>query len=132
MIGASGTGQMSLILPDMQVVFTLQGTPVASAALNAMMSVEVSPSNAGSTVALQLGTPTIDIDTTDDVANESHFTNANLADAVKQGLVGQLTAVTSLLSAIPLPAMEGVQMSNLSVDADQGYVMISGNVANLQ
>jgi hypothetical protein len=129
MISASATdGKMQLVLPDMKVVFTMQGTPVGAAALNATLALDIAPSNGGSTVAIQLGTPVIAVNTTDDVPNETHMTNDDLADAVKLGLSAQITSISTLLTAIPLPQMDGISMTNLSVDADQGYVMISGDI----
>jgi hypothetical protein len=129
MISASAVdGKMQLVLPDMKVVFSEQGTPVASAALNATLALAIAPSNGGNTIALQLGTPVIAIDTTTDIPNETRYTNDDLSDAVKLSLGAQITALSTLLTAIPLPQMDGISMSNLSVDADQGYVLISGDI----
>jgi hypothetical protein len=129
MISANATsGKMELVLPDMKVIYSMTGTPVASAALNATLSLDIAPSNGGNTIAIQLGTPVINFNTTADVPNETGMSNDDLADASKLGITAQISALSTLLTAIPLPQMDGVSMSNLSVDANQGYVMISGDI----
>ena len=121
-------GKMRMILPDMKVVFTQAGTPVASAALNATISLDVAPANNGSAIAIQLGKPEIDIDVTDDIPNETRFTKADLSKAVELALQSQIASISALLAGIPLPAMDGLQMSNLGIGADSGYVMIKGDL----
>jgi hypothetical protein len=129
MISADPTdGQMRLILPDMTATFMLQGTPVAQAAINAKIDLKVSPANNGYGVALQLGKPEIHVDVLDAVANESRFTNEDLSKAVTLCLDNQITSLGALLGSIPLPAMAGLQMRNLSVASDNGYVMMKGTL----
>jgi hypothetical protein len=121
-------GKMRLILPDMKVVFSQAGTPVASAALNAKIDLSVSPANNGYAVAISLGKPEVDVDTTNDIPNETRFTNADLGKAVQAGLDGQIASISALLGGVPLPAMAGLQLTNLSVGGDQGYVMVKGDL----
>jgi hypothetical protein len=121
-------GKMRMILPDMKVTFTQAGSPVASAALNAKISLAVTPASGGSAIAIQLGTPEIDIDVTDDIPNETRFTKSDLSKAVTLALQSQIASISALLAGIPLPAMDGLQMSNLSIGADSGYVMVKGDL----
>ena len=60
-------GKMRVILPDMMATFTLQGTPVAKAAINAKLDLAIAPANAGFGVAIQLGTPEVNIDVLPDI-----------------------------------------------------------------
>jgi hypothetical protein len=121
-------GKMRMILPDMKVTFTQAGSPVASAALNAKIDLQVAPSNNGYTVAIQLGKPEIDIDVTDDIPNETRFANADLSTAVTLAMQSQIASISALLGAVPLPSMAGLQMRNMSVGGDQGYVMVKGDL----
>ncbi|MGE5182325.1 MAG: hypothetical protein ACM31C_09705 [Acidobacteriota bacterium] len=121
-------GKMRMILPDMKVTFTQAGTPVASAALNAKIALDVAPASNGSAIAIQLGKPEIDIDVTDDIPNETRFTKDDLGKAVELALQSQIASISALLGGIPLPAMDGLQMSNLSMGADSGYVMVKGDL----
>jgi hypothetical protein len=126
--GDPAGGKMRLILPDMKVQFTQSGVPVASAALNASMDLQVAPSNNGYTVAMQLGKPDINIDVTDDIPNETRFSNADLSTAITVAMDSQIASISALLGAVPLPTMEGLTMRNLSVGGDSGYVMMKGDL----
>jgi hypothetical protein len=129
MISADPTdGKMRLILPDMISTFLLQGTPVGRAAINAKIDLKVMPANNGYGVALQLGTPEINVDVLDDVANNTRFTNEDLSKAIKLCLDNQITSISGLLGGIPLPAMAGLQMKNMSITSDSGYVMMKGTL----
>jgi len=119
-------GKMRLVLPDMVATFTQGGTPIAKAAINATVDLQIQPASNGLGVAIQLGTPSIYVDVLPDIANESHYTNDDLASAVKIGLDNQIASVSALLGAVPLPAMAGLQMKDLSVTGTDGYVMVKG------
>jgi hypothetical protein len=119
-------GKMRLVLPDMGATFTAAGTPVAKAAINATIDLQIQPANGGFGVAIQLGTPTVYVDVLPDIANESHYTNDDLSTAIQLGLDNQVASVTALLGGIPLPAMAGLQMKDLSVTGTDGYVMVKG------
>jgi hypothetical protein len=121
-------GKMRLILPDMMATFMLQGTPVGKAAINVKLDLAVAPAGGGYGIALQLGTPDVNVDVLPDIANETRFSNEDLSTAVKLCLDNQITSMTALLGSIPLPAMAGLQMTNMSVSADNGYVMVKGTL----
>ena len=121
-------GQMKVILGDMIATYTNAGQPVAKAAINASIELKIAPAANGYGVALQLGTPTIHATVLDDIANVSRYTDADLAKATEVSLNAQISAISKLLTSIPLPAVAGVQMRNLSVGADDGYVMMKGDV----
>jgi hypothetical protein len=126
--GDPADGKMRMILPDMKVTFTQSGTPIASAALNASIDLQVAPSNNGYTVAIQLGQPVIDIDVTDDIPNETRFSASDLSTAMTLAMQSQIASISALLGAVPLPAMAGLQMRNMSVGGDSGYVMVKGDL----
>jgi hypothetical protein len=122
-------GKMRLILPDMTATFTNQGTPVAKAAINAKVDLQIVPATGNdNAISIKLGTPTIDVDVLDDIPNETKFTNKDLATAVGIGLDSQIESISALLGSIPLPAVAGLQMKDLSISADDGYVMMRGAI----
>jgi hypothetical protein len=43
-------------------------------------------------------------------------------------LSAQIASISKLLAGIPLPQVAGLQMRNLSVGADDGYVMVKGQL----
>lgn len=123
-----GGGQMQLVLGDMFATFVNRGTPVAKAAINARVALKIAPAANGAAVALQLGTPEIKVNMLDDVANTTGLAGDDLAAATSAVLGAQIDSVTKLLVAIPVPSLAGLQLSNLSIGADDGYVMVSGEL----
>jgi hypothetical protein len=121
-------GEMRVVLGDMFATFTSHGTPVGKAAINAKIDLRISPLAGGGAVALQLGTPEIHVNTLDDVANTTGLADKDLAAATGAVLGAQIDAITKLLVAIPIPAIAGLQFHDLSISADDGYVMVSGQL----
>jgi hypothetical protein len=120
-------GQMRLFLPDMMATFTMEGRPVGKAAINAKVDLQITPATGNDyAVAIKLGTPSIDVDVLDDIPNETEFSNVDLGKAVELSLQGQIGSISALLGSIPLPAMAGLQMKDLSLSAADGYVMMKG------
>ena len=62
-------GKMRLILGDMMATFTMHGTPVAQAAINATIDLKIIAANNGYGVALELGKPDIHVNVLDDIEN---------------------------------------------------------------
>lgn len=122
-------GQMRLILPDMMATFLYQGAPVGKAAINASVELKIVPASSNDyAVALQLGKPEIEVDTLDDVTNQTRFTDDDLETAVKLSLDSQIASISALLGSIPIPSMMGLQMKDLSLTSDDGYVMMQGTL----
>jgi hypothetical protein len=121
-------GHMVVYLPDMTATFTLQGKPVAKAALNVSLDVKIAPVNNGYGVAVQLGQPVVYLDILDDIPNQTELTNEDMQKAMQLCLSGQIASIGSLLGSIPLPQMFGLQMRNVSIGADSGYVMVSATL----
>ncbi|HEU4615530.1 MAG TPA: hypothetical protein VFS15_25725 [Kofleriaceae bacterium] len=121
------SGMMRLVLPDMISTFTQSGAPVGRAAINATVDLKVSPAENGAAIAIELGKPEIHADTLTDIENQTLLTDDDLSRAVELTLDSQLASVASLLSSIPLPALPaGIVMKDMSVSADDGYVMMKG------
>lgn len=125
---SDGTGEMRLMLGDMLATFTSHGAPVGKAAINARVELKIAPGAGGSSVALQLGTPEIHVDTLDDVANTTGLSGQDLASATAVGLGAQIDTISKLLVAIPVPSIAGLSFRNLSLTGDDGYVLVSGQL----
>ena len=122
----AGDGQMRLVLGDMYATFLHNGAAVGKAAINAKVDLKIGPALNGYGVALQLGVPEIHVDPLGDVANTTGLDSDALGRAVAACLGSQIEAITKLLVAIPLPQISGLQVRNLSIGSDAGYVMIHG------
>lgn len=121
-------GKMKVILGDMLATFTYQGAPVGKAAINASIDLKIEPANNGYGVAVQLGKPEIHVTVLDDIANATRLEDEDLEKAVEVCLTAQIASISKLLAGIPLPQVAGLQMRNLSVGADDGYVMVKGEL----
>jgi hypothetical protein len=119
-------GKLRLVLGDVLATFTNHGTPVARAAINATLDLKVTPLVNGASVALELGPPDIRINVLDDIDNATGFDDTELANATTAVLGAQIDSISKLLVAIPLPAIAGLQVRNLSLVSDNGYVMVQG------
>lgn len=121
-------GKLKLVLGDMIATYTQAGAPVAKAAMNATIELKVVPASNGYGVALQLGKPTAKVTVLDDIANATQLTDKDLATLTEVVLGAQIETVSKLLVNIPLPSVAGVQMRNMSIGSDDGYVMLKGDV----
>ncbi|HWO21437.1 MAG TPA: hypothetical protein VNO30_21865 [Kofleriaceae bacterium] len=119
-------GSMKVILGDTVATFTNKGKPVGKAAINATIGLKINPAANGYGVGLELGEPVLHVTTLDDIANDTRFSDADLARTIEAGLRGQIESISKLLVSIPLPQVAGLQMRNLSVGSDAGYVMVKG------
>jgi hypothetical protein len=119
---------MRVVLPDMSGTFQLGTKPIAHASLNVSLDVEMTPSNNGNSVAVQLGTPVIYLDILDDIPNETGMSNEDLQKSMQLALSSQLAGLSALLGSIPLPEIAGLQMHNVSVGAQSGYVMVKATL----
>jgi len=121
-------GKMKLVLGDMKLTFMQGGTAVGEAFLNATVDLQIAPANNGYGVAIQLGTPNINVDIGDDIPNATRLEDADLTKAVQLSLGAQIASVSALLGGIPLPTVANITMTNVSMGADDGYVMVKATL----
>jgi hypothetical protein len=121
-------GKLKLFLGDMIATYTNAGHPVARAAINATIDLKIVPASNGYGVALQLGKPTAKVTILDDVANETRLLDKDLSLATEACLAAQIEGISKLLVNIPLPSVSGLQMRNMSLGSDDGYVMLKGDI----
>ncbi len=120
-------GQMRIMLGDMIATFKNRGTPLAKAAINATIDLKIESAGNGYAVALKLGEPKIKFTVLDDIANATRLEDADLEKASETCLKAQISGISKLLVNIPLPSVAGLQMRNLTIGSDSGYVMVKGS-----
>lgn len=123
----AATGKLHIVLGDIAATYTSHGAPVARAAINATVDLDIAPAG-DKTVKLELAPPQIHVDITDDLPNLTGFDDADLAHASVAVLGSQIDAISQLLVAIPVPAIGGLQARDLSIGADAGYLMVAGQL----
>ncbi len=121
-------GSMRVVLGDMIATYKQKGVPVAKAAINAKLDVKITTAGNGYAVALELGKPELKFNVLDDIANESRLLDSDLEAASAACLEAQIAHLSALLVNIPLPSVAGLQMRNLTVGSDNGYVIVKGTL----
>jgi hypothetical protein len=133
MISANNAdGSLRLVLGDMIATFGKAGKTIAKAAINAQIDLKVAPADAQN-IALQLGKADLRIDLLDGGGGSGGsggdpVTTDDLSGAATLGLNLQLDSLSKLLIKLPIPSFEGIQLENVSIGADGGYVVMSGQI----
>jgi hypothetical protein len=127
MISADPTdGTMKVMLGDAIATFMQDETPMGRAAINASIDVKIESAGNGYNVAIKLGEPKIKFTMMNDIENLTRLEDADLARSAEVCLTAQINTLSKLLVNIPLPALAGLHMRNLTVGSDMGYVMVKG------
>jgi hypothetical protein len=121
-------GHLVVVLPDMTAMFQLQGQPVAKAALNVALSIQITTTADGRGASIKLGEPVIYLDVLDDIPNNTHQTPEDLQKSMQLCLSSQIDSLSTLLSAVPLPHEFGLALTDLTVGGDNGYVMVNATL----
>ncbi|MBS1120027.1 MAG: hypothetical protein H6Q90_2255 [Deltaproteobacteria bacterium] len=119
-------GHMRVVLGDMIATFMSGSTPMGKAAINASLDLKIETAANGYAVALKLGEPKIEFNILDDFENQTRLEPADLENASESALKAQIAGITQLLVNIPLPNVAGLQVRNLTIGSDSGYVMVNG------
>ena len=115
MISADPTdGKLHVVLPDMLVMLGGSG----QIAVNAQIALKLVPTADGSSLAIELDTPAIAIDTLDDGAQVS-------SHAVQSATENQRGSISDLLQSIPMPKVGGLTLTDTTVGGGNGYVLVT-------
>jgi len=120
-------GAMRLVIGDMIATFSRHGSTLVKAAVNAQVDLKIVPAADAQKVALQLGTLELQLNLLDG-ASDSTVNPDDLQGAASDGIAIQLDSLSKLLITLPVPAVAGIQLENLSIGADSGYVVMSGQI----
>jgi len=121
-------GAMRLVIGDMIATFTHHGATVVKAAINAQVDLKIAPAADARQVALQFGAVDLQINLLDDASGTAGVTGDDLSGATSTGIGIQLDSLSQLLITLPVPSVAGIQLEQLSIGADSGYVMMSGQI----
>ncbi len=129
MISANnGDGSMRLVLGDMIATLSKQGKTVISAALNAQVDLEILRGTKAQEIALQFGKVHLFVNVIGDPTNPDAPDGADVSDAAAAGIGLQLDSLSQFLITVPVPSVAGVSLDSLALRADNGYVVVSGEV----
>lgn len=129
MISASSSdGNLKLVIGDMMVDLMAQGVDEARLAFNVTVSLKIE--GEGNYVHLSLEPPEVAIDTSDEIPNITNISDDDLEQIHEYVIQAMMDQLLPLISTIPLPTLAGVQLSNLDVNGQNGYVTVSGELSN--
>lgn len=121
-------GAMRLVIGDLLATFSDHGQTVATAAINAQVDLKIVPAADARQVALQFGALDVQVNVLDDTPGTAGVTGDELAGASSTGIGIQLDSLRQLLITLPVPSVAGIQLEQLSIGADSGYVMMTGEI----
>lgn len=126
MVSASGgDGALRLVLGDMIASFRDDGVEVIRAALNAQVDLQVQRGQAADEIALEFGKVRLYVNLIDTGAAGAAD---GITDTAAAGIALQLDSLTQFLIKVPVPSVAGVTLDRLALHADDGYVVMSGEL----
>jgi hypothetical protein len=119
---------MKLVIGDLMVTLVAQGVDEAKLAYNVSISLKIDGD--GNILKLSLDPPEIQIDTTDEIPNITNLTDDDL-EAIHQSVIEtMMDQMLPLIGAIPIPTLAGVQLTDVDVNGQNGYVTVTGALEN--
>ncbi|MBA3395851.1 MAG: hypothetical protein H0T89_24685 [Deltaproteobacteria bacterium] len=119
-------GTLRIVLGDMIATISNDGSPLARAAINARVDLEILRGANPQQVAIEFGHLELWVNVLRDANTESG--GFDISSAAAAGIGIQLDSVSRFLVNVPVPAVAGVTLENLSMHADSGYLVIAGDV----
>jgi hypothetical protein len=104
------------------------GKTIVRAAINAQVDVAIDRGNSANEIAIRLGKVHVFANLLDDPEDPSMISAEDLAGAADAGVGLQLESLDKFLVTVPVPAVAGVSLDNLSLRGDSGYAVAAGQI----
>jgi hypothetical protein len=126
-VDASGKG-LNLTVGDLVATFKNGGQVVTKVAINAEVDLQVVNAPQGG-IRFDVGTPTTYVDVLDEGVEGANQLSNSEFEAIASFALSRVIAVGSgSVGAIPLPAVGGVSVQNLTIGEQTGYLVVDGEV----
>ncbi len=126
-IDASGAG-LVMTIGDLMGTFKNGDTTTTEIAINAQVGVEVQTNTDGS-ISLNVGDPTTYVDVLDQgVSGANELSNSQFEALTSFALARVIAIGSGELGAIPMPAIGGVSVQDVSIAPQTGYLVVDGTV----
>ncbi len=121
-------GSVRLVLGDMIATVSNKGSTIVRAAINAQVEVAIGRGTTADEIAIEMGMVHVYANLLDDPENPSMIGPDDLASATGAGVGIQLDSLQDFLVTVPMPAVAGVSLDNLTMRGDSGYVVAGGQI----
>jgi len=126
-VDASGKG-LVLTVGDLIATFKNGGQVVTKVAINAQVDLQAVTAPTGG-LRFDVGTPTTYVDVLDEgVEGANQLSNAEFEAITSFALARVIAVGSGSVGAIPLPAVGGVSVQNLTIGEQTGYLVVDGEV----
>lgn len=125
----ASSGKLELVVGDLMATFKNGGLPVTQVAVNARVELQVIADEATGALRLDVGKPDASVDILDDEIDGANSLSNAQFEAITSFALSRVVAVGSgAIGAIPLPTAGGVQVKNVAVTQQAGYLVVDGEV----
>ncbi|HVK83759.1 MAG TPA: hypothetical protein VM513_06615 [Kofleriaceae bacterium] len=126
-IDASGDA-LKLTIGDVMASFKNGTATTTQVVLNAEVNLVVKP-NANGAMRLDVGTPTVFVDITDEgIDGANQLSNAQFEAVSSFGLARIVAFGSGVVGAVPLPSFGGVSVQDVTIEDQSGYLVVGGEI----
>ncbi len=124
-VSAGADGSMRLLMPDLMVEFRDDGQMMARVAMTVEMKLKVVPANSTYAARIAIELPTLRADVLENIMG---MPDTELEKLFPAAVESTIATFAPLLGAVPLPAVQGIVITDLHMGGDDGYVTISADL----
>jgi hypothetical protein len=128
MMAANADNNLEMVIGDMMVTLVAQGVEEAKLAFNVKIAMKLD--GEGNYIRLGLEEPEIVIDTTDEIPNTTNLSDDDLETIHQAVIASMMDQMLPLIGTIPIPTLAGVQLVDVDVNGQNGYVTVTGAIEN--
>jgi hypothetical protein len=124
-VSTGADGAMRVLMPDLMVELRSKGQMMVRLAMNVEVKLKVEPAANAYAARISLELPTLEADILENVMG---IPDTELEALLPAAVQGTLATFEPLLGAMPLPAVQGVSITDLHMGGTEGYVTISAEL----
>ncbi|HUQ05281.1 MAG TPA: hypothetical protein VM261_22410 [Kofleriaceae bacterium] len=124
-VSTDADGSMKLVMADLMLELRKDGQMLARTALTVEMKLKVEPAASNYAAKITIETPVLKADI---IENIQGIPDSQIEALLPAALQSELNTFAPLLGAVPLPAVQGIIVTDLHRGGTGGYVTISADV----
>jgi hypothetical protein len=124
-VSTDADGSMKLVMSDMMLELRDQGVMLARTAITMEMKLKVEPAASTYAAKISIEMPTLRADI---IENIQGIPDAQLEQLLPRAVESEIATFAPILGAVPLPAVQGIVVTDLHMGGDGGYITISADI----